>query len=156
MEAAQLISLSPWPVALRSACLEDLEAVVSLLGHLGYSWSCSELSDLYGRVLKDPTLTVILAVHGLDVVVGLMTLRVLPVLRLNGDQVSVEELVVHRDYRGRGIGSRLIQFARQFTMKEQAVRLEVLTSKTRECFKWGFYEKFGFHTSPSAVYRLHF
>jgi GNAT superfamily N-acetyltransferase len=156
MEAAQLTSLSPVPVALRPACPEDLETVVTLLSHLGYSWSCSELSDLYGRILEDPALTVFLAVHGGNVVVGLMTLRVFPVLRLNGDQVSVEELVVHRDYQGRGIGSRLLQFARQFTMKREAVRLEVLTSKTRECFKRGFYEKHGLHPAPSAVYRLHF
>lgn len=156
MNAVQSLKLPHLPVALRLAGEEDLEPVVTLLGHLGYAWSRSELHDLYGRFLEDPAMTVLLAVHAGNAVVGLMTLRVTTVLRLNGSQVSVEELVVHRDYRGRGVGSRLMHFARQFTMKKQAVRLEVVTSHTRESFRRGFFQKHGLHHAANTTYRLHF
>ena len=156
MEAARLIGLPTTSVALRPACENDLEAVTALLGHLGYQWSSDELHDFYYRLLEDPALTMILAVRGGATVVGLMSLRITAVLRLNGNQLSVQELVVHQDYREQGIGTRLLQFARQYALKKQVVRLEVLTSRTQDCYKRRFYEKLGFHMATNAVYRLHF
>jgi GNAT superfamily N-acetyltransferase len=156
METALLISPPVKSAVLRPAHEDDVEAVVTLLSHLGYQWSTRQLRDSYGMLLEDPTMTLIVAVHADDTVVGLITLRLAPVLRLNGYQVTVEELVVHQDYRGNGIGTQLMRFARQFTMKTRAVRMEVLISRTRESFKRLFYEKHGLHLATSAVYRLHF
>jgi GNAT superfamily N-acetyltransferase len=156
MEALQLIQPPSVSVALRPSTEDDLPAIITLLGHLGYQWSSSEFRGFFNGLLDDHALTVVLAVLPCNTVVGLMTLRITPVLRLNGNQIVVEELVVHKDYRNRGVGTRLVQFARQFTMKKQAVRLEVLISRTRECFKRRFFEKQGFHMAPNAVYRLHF
>jgi GNAT superfamily N-acetyltransferase len=156
MEAALQIGQPMMSVALRPAGEDDLDAVTALLGHLGYQWTPDELRDFYYGLLADPALIVILAIHGGSTIVGMMSLRITPVLRLNGNQLSVEDLVVHQNYRDQGIGTRLLQFARQYALRKQVVRLQVLASRARECFKRRFYEKQGLHMATNAVYRLHF
>lgn len=83
----------------------------------------------------------------------MMTLRVLECLRLGGRQVSIEELVVNAEWRGQGIGQALTAYALAFAKRWHAVRIEVLTSESRQNTQRGFYVKARFDQVPSRVYR---
>lgn len=139
----------------RDATTVDTPKVEELLRHLGYHVSLAWLERILARICESSHARCVLAAlpcNGL--VVGMMTLRVFPCLRLGGEQVSIEELVVHADWRGQGLGRSLTHYAIAYAKSRQAVRIEVLTSKSRESTQRGFYEKAGFQRAASRVYRL--
>ena len=150
-----LLPLEKIPLtSFRTARLEDLEDVVQLLHHLGYPMSARKVHESLAEVLRDPGIHMELATSTDDRVIGLMTLRLFPVLRLGGLQLSIEEIVVAPEYRSRGVGRRLLSYAVSYARQKQVVRLEVLSSKQRESAKRGFYVKNGFTPVESQVYRL--
>jgi GNAT superfamily N-acetyltransferase len=139
---------------IRLACEEDLESIVGLLNHLGYPITPSGLLPILRTMLQASETAVFVASLNGCGVVGLMSLLHFPTLRLNGRQVTIEELVVHPGRRGKGIGRELIAFARTYAQDLGAVMIEVLTNRKRESFKRGFYEKNGFTLSDHSVFRL--
>lgn len=142
-------------VGFRPATQEDISTVQSLLNHLGYNPPYQKLRDVFLELLTNPSFHCILAVSRTDGhVLGMITLRSLPCLRLAGELVSIEELVVHAGWRGRGIGQALTAYALEYAKNRHAVRIEVLTSEARESTQRGFYEKAGFVQAPSRVYRI--
>lgn len=139
----------------RGATVFDTPQVEELLRHLGYHVSLSRLERTLAGICESSHAQCVLATIPLnDLVVGMMTLRVFPCLRLGGEQVSIEELVVHADWRGQGLGRSLTDYAIAYAKSRQAVRIEVLTSESRESTQRGFYEKAGFQRAASRVYRL--
>jgi ribosomal protein S18 acetylase RimI-like enzyme len=146
----QAPSSSP-AVHFRQAAGHDLEAVAGLLGHLGYPLDPADLKEMFVRLLEDAQTKILLAVSGSEVV-GLVTVRTHPVLRFNGFQATIEELVVHPDYRAQGIGKGLLYAVNLLALMQGTVRVEVQTSTKRESFRGGFYEKNGFERAQSALY----
>lgn len=139
----------------REAAAGDAPEVQELLRHLGYHVSLSRLERILLTICESSQAQCVLATLPVnDLVVGMMTLRVYPCLRLGGDQVTIEELVVHQDWRGQGLGRTLTHYAIAYAKSRQAVRIEVLTSESRESTQRGFYEKAGFQRAASRVYRL--
>ncbi len=139
----------------REARPADLDQVGDLLKALGYAVSRTRLESVYLRLLKDPTYRCILAVsHREGRVIGMITVRALPCLRLAGEQATIEELVVCPEWRGRGVGRSLTAYAVAYARSCRAVRVEVLTSEERESARRRFYEKAGFHQARSRVYRM--
>lgn len=143
------------PPLFREARAEDLDAVNDLLKTLGYDVSRERLAPIYAQLLNDPRYRCLLAVsHPEGRVVAMITLRRLPCLRLAGEQVAIEELVVRQEWRGRGVGRALTAYAIAYAASCGAVRVEVLTSEERESTRRGFYEKAGFLHAQSRVYRV--
>ncbi|MBP8644613.1 MAG: GNAT family N-acetyltransferase [Syntrophobacteraceae bacterium] len=142
-------------LTIRKAQDGDLEDVACLLTCLGYPLNPDELRSMYQTILHDPQMNVLLACleHR---AVGLITLRVFPSLRLNGFEVTIEELVVHPFCRGTGVGKTLLTRAVEYAKERGAVRLELHTSHKRESFKRRFYEKNGFSPAQSTLYRMDF
>lgn len=139
----------------REARPADLDQVGNLLRALGYEASPARLEFVYLRLLKDPAYRCILAVsHREGRVIGMITVRSLPCLRLAGEQATIEELVVCPEWRGRGVGQALTACAVAYARSCRAVRVEVLTSEERESTRRGFYEKAGFRHARSRVYRM--
>jgi len=112
------------------------------------------LKEILHRIMSDPEIDVFLAIDSANCAVGLISLRSFPVLRLGGEQVSIEELVIAPEYRGMGIGEGLVNFAKHYARQKGAVRLEVLMNKNREGFHRNFYGKSGFEMAQNAVYRI--
>lgn len=141
-------------LVLRTATSADLEAIRGLLVDLGYAHLEDEraLGEILEVVLADPGRAVWLAERE-GAVVGLCALSIRAQLRLAGLLVSIEELVVKDGARGAGIGSALLQLARNEAVRVGARRVELLTNRTREAYERRFYAKRGFTEVPSAVMR---
>ncbi|NWG75231.1 MAG: GNAT family N-acetyltransferase [Rubrivivax sp.] len=139
---------------IRYAHESDLYGVASLLDCLGYSHNAAELDSHFRTVLNHPEMEVFVAVSEDQEAVGLLTLRHSPILRLNGYQINIEELVVHPGWRGYGIGGELLAFARRYALQKGAVRIEVHTSRSRESYRRQFYQKNGFVPAKSTLFRI--
>ena len=138
---------------IRTAALNDLEIVSLLLGDLGYPFDPSRIKGTFERLLDDPQVKILVAVIRQQVV-GMVTLLSHTALRLNGGQITIEEFVVHPNYRGLGIGKELMAAVDRYAEVSGAVRIELKTNDTRPSFKRGFYEKSGFvRAEHAAVYR---
>ncbi len=136
----------------RRASSSDVFAVADLLGHLGYVHQVAAFAPVFEHSLTEKNLDIILAEDGQSCL-GLLTLLTSVSLRLGGPLVSIEELVVHPDVRGRSLGGRLVDKAKKHALRSRAVVLEVHTTMSRESFKRQFYTKNGFVLADSSVLR---
>ncbi len=141
---------------LRPAYSDDVENLVLMMDYLGYLVLASELKPVLLDILDNPAIKVFLGVNEDGKPMGLISLHCYPALRLKGYQISIEELVVHPDFRGQSVGKKLLDFAREYAGEKGAVRLEVTTSNKRESFRRKFYEKNGFEDAGCSVYRINF
>jgi len=140
-------------LSIRLATLEDAPALAGLLGELGYPFGeIALLKESLGAVLGHPQLQLWVAA-GDGELLGMISLSRLPQLRLTGDKLSVDELVVSERSRGQGVGQALMATAIREAQLCAAVRLEVLTHRARESYRRGFYAKNGLEEVPSAVLR---
>jgi GNAT superfamily N-acetyltransferase len=66
---------------------------------------------------------------------------------------SVEELVVRQGLRDRGVGDRLIQYAKGLAAERGWARLEIAVARKRESNRRGFLFSRGFVAAESVTYR---
>ncbi len=98
--------------------------------------------DKFKKFLKDPRLKIYVAdIDGK--VIGYLTINFNKALLDIGTTAIIDELVVHKNYRGRGIGNRLVdnavRKARELGCSEIGVGTECENEKARE-----FYKRCGF------------
>ncbi len=141
-------------VYFRQAREEDFPTVFQLLKALGYNPKPQQLREALRTALADEGLRCVFAAVSDDLVVGMITLRSFPVIRLGGIQVSIEELVVLPQWRGRGVGASLVNLALSWARALGAARIEVLSNRQRDSVQRRFYEKMGFLAADSQVYRV--
>lgn len=77
-----------------------------------------------------------------DNVIGFVTLYYLDVFHHSGQVVSMQELVVTEEFRGRGVGKALVEFVKQKASEKNCHGLEVATDLWQSGAK-SFYEKCG-------------
>ncbi|MER7461775.1 GNAT family N-acetyltransferase [Streptomyces sp. NPDC097981] len=139
-------------MAIRPATEEDLPAIVAMLADdpLGATRESPDGLTPYIAAFKHladaPHQHVVVAVRG-DHVVGTLQLTVVPGLSRKGATRSIIEGVrVHADERGRGLGTRLIQWAVDRSLRENC-QLVQLTSDATRTDAHRFYERLGFTAS---------
>jgi GNAT superfamily N-acetyltransferase len=138
---------------LRKTTLADAEAVRALVEELGYGpLEASTFARGLAAVLEDPAQQLLVAEVD-EEVVGFMSLDIKPQVRLVGLVVTIDELVVTERARGRGVGKRLVDFAKAEAIRTGARRLELHTARKRPSYERGFYVKNGFTEVDSAVLR---
>jgi GNAT superfamily N-acetyltransferase len=123
-----------------------------LLDQLGYPQDPETFPAVLQAALKDPGLNILLAELG-DRCLALLCFRTFLSIRLAGYQISIEELVVAPEARGKRLGSRLVDQVKDRARQCGAVLLEVHTRTSRESFKRQFYIKKGFERAESCVLR---
>jgi GNAT superfamily N-acetyltransferase len=127
--------------------------VCALIRELGYGGFDDEAFVRgFTAVLADPAQQVVVAERQ-GQILGLMSLAARPQVRLAGLVVSIDELVVTERARGRGVGTRLVEFAKAEAARLGARRLELHTARGRPSYARGFYVKNGFAEVDSAVMR---
>ncbi len=139
-------------IEIRAAVEREVPAVVALLADDVLGAGRESPDDLapylaaFARLQADPNQLVVVAVRG-DVVVGTLQLSVVPGLSRRGRTRSIIEAVrVHRDERGSGLGTALIEWAVAESGRRGCSLVQLTSDRTRTDAH-RFYEKLGFTNS---------
>jgi GNAT superfamily N-acetyltransferase len=82
---------------------------------------------------------------------GYLSVHWLPYLFLPGPEGYISELFVRPEARGQGIGSRLLEAAREEAEARGCTRLSLLNMRNRESYLRGFYGQHGWEERPDAA-----
>jgi GNAT superfamily N-acetyltransferase len=145
-------------VSISPAIAEDLDELSSLLGEL-----FSEESDfrpdkerqLRGLrlIFEQPNRGRVFVLRRDHSIVGMMNLLFTISTAEGGFVLLLEDLVVHREYRGHGYGSMLLDYAIEFAKQKNFRRITLLTDRP-ELRSQNFFRKHGFYESPMLPMRL--
>jgi GNAT superfamily N-acetyltransferase len=84
-------------------------------------------------------------------IVGMINLLITISTAEGGFVLLLEDLVVHKDHRGQGYGSRLLRHALDFAKEKKFLRITLLTEEIDDARP--FYLKHGFSESPMRPMR---
>ena len=143
----------PTTLSIRAATPADLSTIGAFVSNLGYPTRREVLLAMLGPMLEDPRHVVLLGEDGSHGVVALLTLSSRPVLRLQGWIGTIEEFVVRPGVRDRGIGDRMLQYAKGLAAERGWVRLETVVARKRESHRRGFLLERGFVQADNVTYR---
>ncbi|WP_438292764.1 N-acetyltransferase family protein [Streptomyces sp. HUAS TT7] len=139
-------------LVIRPATPEDIPAIVAMLADDPLGAQRESPDDLapyrtaFDRLAGDPNQHLVVAERGGEVV-GTLQLTVIPGLSRRGSTRSIIEGVrVHSAERGRGLGTRLIEWAVDESGR-QGCQLVQLTSDATRTDAHRFYERLGFDAS---------
>src|SRR6202162_5059215 len=145
-------------VVIEPATEADLDELSDLLGEL-----FSEESDfrpnkekqLRGLPLffEQPNRVRVFVLRRDNAIVGMINLLFTISTAEGGFVVLLEDLVVHREFRGHGYGSKLLQYAIDFTKQKNFLRLTLLTDRP-EIRSQNFFRRHGFYESAMMPMRL--
>lgn len=140
-------------MTIRPAVLADLPVISDLLSQLGYPVRRDALSSMLRDMLGDQRHIVLVAEEPDHGVMAMIDLSARPALRLQGWIGVIEELVVKRGLRDRGIGDRLIQYAKGLAAERGWARLETVVARKRESNRRSFLFSRGFVAAECVTYR---
>jgi GNAT superfamily N-acetyltransferase len=139
-------------IEIRSAVEAEIPAIIALLADDVLGAGRENPDDLapylaaFARLQDDPNQVLAVAVRA-DVVIGTLQLSIIPGLSRRGRTRSIIEAVrVHRDERGSGLGTTLIEWA-VTESRRRGCRLVQLTSDRTRTDAHRFYERLGFTAS---------
>ena len=145
-------------VVIQPAISEDLDELSSLLGEL-----FSEESDfrpdrekqLRGLrlIFEQPNRGRVFVLRRDRSIVGMINLLFTISTAEGGFVILLEDLVIHREYRGHGYGSMLLDYAIDFAQQKNFRRITLLTDRP-ELRSQNFFRKHGFYESPMLPMRL--
>jgi len=138
-------------LVIRPVTPNDLQVIGDFITDLGYTARREALLAMLGPMLEDRRNIVLKGEDEDHGVVVFMSLSSRPVLRLQGWVGTIEELVVRPGLRERGIGDRMLQYAKGLAAERGWVRLESVVTRRREV--QGFLLARGFIQADSATYR---
>jgi GNAT superfamily N-acetyltransferase len=139
-------------IEIRSAVEAEIPAIIALLADDVLGAGRENPDDLapylaaFARLQDDPNQVLAVAVRA-EVVIGTLQLSIIPGLSRRGRTRSIIEAVrVHRDERGSGLGTTLIEWA-VTESRRRGCRLVQLTSDRTRTDAHRFYERLGFTAS---------
>lgn len=105
-------------------------------------------------VISHPEMEMFVATDGHDRPIGMVTLSHRPQLRLRGRVLSVDELVVSPDWRRKGVGRALIQWALQRARTLSARGIEAAPHPNDDGSAVAFLTACGFQPSDGPLMRF--
>ena len=146
-------------ITIRRATVDDIPAIVAMLAddHLGALRENPDEPDAYrpafDRLDADPNQYLVVAEHE-GRTVGTLQLTLIPGLsRFGATRAQIEAMRVHSEFRGGGMGARLIEWAAAEARRQGCVLLQ-LTSDATRVDAHRFYERLGFEASHLG-FKLH-
>lgn len=131
---------------LRDALVTDAEAIIRLLGALGYPGTEPFIRARIAQLLDHPDERLLVAVDA-GRVVGVISLHFIPQLALAGDFCRISYLCVDEDARGAGVGAMLEARAVELARERGCDRIE-LHCHARRTEAHRFYDRQGYVESP--------
>ena len=145
-------------VVIEPATFEDLDELSLLLGEL-----FSEESDfcpdkekqLRGLrlIFEQPNRGRVFVLRQDRTIVGMINLLFTISTAEGGFVITLEDLVVHEGYRGKGYGSMLLQYAIDFAKQKNFLRITLLTDRP-ELASQALFRRYGFRESSMMPMRL--
>jgi GNAT superfamily N-acetyltransferase len=139
-------------IEIRPALEHEVPAVIALLADDQLGSGRETPDDLvpylaaFARLQADPNQLLVVAVRG-DVVVATLQLSIIPGLSRRGRTRSIVEAVrVHRDERGSGLGTTLMEWAIAESARRGCSLVQLTSDRTRTDAH-RFYERLGFTAS---------
>ncbi len=127
---------------IRTAQPTDLNSVYSMVCALENSvLEKQKFENIFYNNLRNNNIHYIIA-ESSDNVVGFMSVHIQTLLHHSGLVAEIQELFVHEDVRGGGVGRRLVDYAKQIASKNKCEILEVSCNIKREAAH-KFYEREG-------------
>ncbi len=143
---------------IEQATLEDLPALTDLLYDLFTregDFVPNRAKQMRGLrlILEQPNRGRIFVLRLDDQIVGMINLLFTISTAEGGFVIVLEDVVVHRDFRGRGCGDRLIRHAIDYAQKKDFLRITLLTDRLNEDGQ-RFFAAHGFFVSKMIPMRL--
>lgn len=148
--------------AIRKATKADIPTIVSMiaddkLGQLREDYQFPLPKQYYAafeNIHKDPNQELVVLENEEGNVLGTLQLSFIQYLTYQGGiRAQIEAVRVHKEYRGKGIGQQLFEWAIQRAKEKGAHVVQLTTDKKRpEALK--FYEQLGFKASHEGM-KLH-
>jgi ribosomal protein S18 acetylase RimI-like enzyme len=133
--------------AIRDAILADSDQLAELVRQLheerGAALDVQQARDAVCACIGDGSRDLIVADCDNDVV-GYVAVHWIPFPMLHGQEAYVSDLLIRRDWRGRGIGRRLLAVTEDRARARGCVRIMLNNRKTAESFARGFFAQAGF------------
>ena len=142
---------------IRAVKLEDAPALADLVRDLGEFSSVTEESptvtfrriEQYLRIITSSDSHTLLVAEENGALVGYCSAHWIPMMsRLSG---FVSELFVKASYRGRGVGTELIESIKVEAKARGAGRLHLENFRTKESYERSYYAKHGWQERPAAA-----
>lgn len=140
------------------ATLDDLDELSELLGELFSQESDfrpDKKKQLHGLrlIFEEPSRGRVFVLRRDNAIIGMINLLFTISTAEGGFVILLEDLVVHRKFRGQRCGSRLLEHAIEFARQKNFLRITLLTDrpelKSQELFR-----RFGFFESSMIPMRL--
>src|SRR5437867_10766390 len=145
-------------VVIEPATAEDLDELSDLLGEL-----FSEESDFRPNkekqlrglrlIFEQPNRGRVFVLRRDHSIVGMINLLFTISTAEGGFVILLEDLVIHKEYQGKGYGSKLLQYAIDFAKQKNFLRITLLTDRPENVAQ-AFFRKHGFVESSMIPMRL--
>jgi len=145
---------------IEQATLEDLPQLSDLLGDLftmERDFQPDRAKQMRGLrlILEQPNRGRIFVLRHNGVIFGMINLLFTISTAEGGFVVLLEDVVMHRDYRGQGYGTKLLRHAIEYAKKKDFLRITLLTDRLNERSQ-EFFKEHGFVVSKMIPMRLIF
>ena len=145
-------------VVIEPAISEDLDELSNLLGELFTEESDfrpNKDKQLRGLrlIFEQPSRGRVFVLRRDRSIVGMINLLFTISTAEGGFVILLEDLVVHKEHRGHGFGSMLLDYAVEFARQKNFRRITLLTDRP-ELRSQSFFRKHGFYESPMLPMRL--
>lgn len=127
---------------IRAALADDSPQLAALMGELGYPTTGEFIQEKLTQLSSISGTKIVVADYD-GKVIGLLAFSILPLLHLEGGLGRITALVVASQYKGRGIGKRLVNEAEAFAWNNRCARVEI-TSGEHRAEAHAFYEAIGY------------
>ena len=99
----------------------------------------------------DDSHTIYVAEDETGIFLGYCAVHWLPYLFLTGPEGYVSELFIHKEARGRGVGTKLLETVIAEAKGRGCARLSLFTSRHRESYFRDFYKQHGWQERPQVA-----
>jgi GNAT superfamily N-acetyltransferase len=145
-------------VVIEPAISEDLDELSTLLGELFAEESDfrpNKEKQLRGLrlIFEQPNRGRVFVLRRDRAIVGMINLLFTISTAEGGFVILLEDLVIHKEFRGQGYGSMLLDYAIEFAKQKNFLRITLLTDRP-ELRSQSFFRKHGFYESPMLPMRL--
>ncbi|MDD5200885.1 MAG: GNAT family N-acetyltransferase [Terrimicrobiaceae bacterium] len=147
-------------IRIEPATMEDLPQLVELLVDL-FAMEADFVPDRVRQerglklILEQPARGRIFVLRNDHRLIGMINLLITISTAEGGFVLLLEDVVVHRDHRGQGYGSKLLEHAVRFARQKNFLRITLLTDRGNEASK-RFYLDRGFVESDMVPLRMLF